>query len=523
MLIDASVLDALPDAFLLVDEGVLQWVSRGASKMLDAPAEALRGRTLRSLVAAGEIERLDMLDEQRLAGWSLPETCRVRFVRVSDAAVVDADVQTGALPGRGAQARIYCARDATENRRAEVLVGQLAEVGAGPECMVGAEAMLDAAAPIFTELGWTVAFTDVVEGGSITRKILAPEGDPIGAYGRTLIDKVTPFAQTPVLTEIARVGRAVFLPNLPSLQERPVSLATALSESMTRARLTRSAWCPVVRDGRVTHVLAVAGKDVSERDVVALSLFAARIGAAVRMRELQAALLHRERLAAIGEMAAVVAHEVRNPLAVIFNAVGGLRRVLGAPPDAASLLQVAWEEAERLKKLVDDLLELAHPKEPEVQAVELASIIREAAACVRRDSALPSTATSALELALADALPRVQADPIRLHRALVNLLTNAFQHVPPHGTVRVTAAPAGDAEVRITVGNDGEPIAPEVARRMFEPFVTTKATGTGLGLALVRRIVEEVGGRVEVDPGAAPITFSLWLRVTDRDGPRSRR
>ncbi len=525
MLIDTTLLDALPDAFLLVQDGIIRWASSGASKLLGAAPGALEGRPFADVLAPGEAERLGTFEHQRSTGWELPATGRVRFVRVSDGALVDTDVQTGAPPppGEPASTTLYCARNVADVQRAEELLGKLADLGRDPRAMLGADALLDAAEPIFLALEWTGALTEILDDGSITRRVIAPVNHPVGDYARTLLDRKTPFDKTPILAEVVRTAEAVFLPNVPTLLSGPPRTAVPLGESMTRARLTRSAWCPVVRDGRVTHLFAVAGRDLTEHDMVALRMFAAQIGAANRMLDLHAALLQRERLAAIGEMAAVIAHEVRNPLAVIFNALNGLRRPGRAPGDEEQLLAVAWEEAERMKRLVSDLLEFAHPNKPMVESVALAPLVQEAIAAVRRDPGVPHANLAELEVSIPEAIPTVEADPLRLYRALVNLLTNAFQHVPATGTVRIAAERAGEGEVRISVYNDGVPIADANVRRIFDPFFTTQATGTGLGLAVVRRVVEEVGGRIGLDATGTGVSFSLWLRSEPREAERRSR
>src|SRR5262249_9045934 len=162
-------------------------------------------------------------------------------------------------------------------RRAEELVGKLADLGADPHAMLGADALLDAAAPVFRALGWTAAFIEVLAEGSVTRRFVAPGDDPLTDYLRTLVGRGLPPGRTPIVAEVVRTGGPVFLPNVPTLLEGPAKLAVPLGESMARARLTRSAFCPVVRDGRVTHLLAVGGKDMTERDLVALRLFTAQI------------------------------------------------------------------------------------------------------------------------------------------------------------------------------------------------------------------------------------------------------
>jgi signal transduction histidine kinase len=211
-------------------------------------------------------------------------------------------------------------------------------------------------------------------------------------------------------------------------------------------------------------------------------------------------------------MAAVIAHEVRNPLAVIFNAVGSLRRLVQSPTEAAGLLAIAWEEAERLRHLVADLLEFTRPYQPCMALADLSPIIDESVAAVHRDPSLPQTRSAALEVNVSPHAPPVEVDPTLLHRALVNLLTNAFQHVSPGGRVRLIAGTDEEGWVRISFYNDGTPIPRDIAPRVFDPFFTTRAAGTGLGLAVVRRIVEDLGGRITLDETETGVSFSVWLR-----------
>lgn len=516
MNIDTKLLDSLPDALLLVENGSVAWASGGAGRLLDCGPDTLVGRWFDAMLAPGESARLQVLDGQRRAGWDLPRPCRVRFVRSSDQAEIEADVWIDPVLG-APSTFMCCARNADAASRAEGLMGKLAELGSDPRAMLGADTLLDAAEPVFAALGWTGAFTEVLDLGSITRRILSPPGHPVGEYGRSLLGRVTPFDRTPILAEVVRTRTAVFLPNVPTLLPGVPSRAVPLGDSMARAQLTRSAWCPIVRDGRVTHLLSVTGRELSEHDMVSLRLFAAQIGAAIRMGELHRALVERERLAAIGEMAAVIAHEVRNPLSVIMNALGMLRHPLAGGDDAKTLLCVASDEAERLGRLVADLLAFAHPKEPSIEVFEIGPLIDEAVAAVRQDPSLPTASTATLEVSVPSTVPPVAADPIRLRRVLVNLLVNAFQHVPEHGRVRIAAERSSNAEVRLIVSNDGQPIPADVGKRVFDPFFTTRGSGTGLGLAVVRRIVEEVGGRVALDATLEGASFSCWLQTGTKE------
>jgi len=510
MEIDSALLDALPDAFLVVQGDAVVWANVAAARMLDAGAEGLVGRALGELLAPGERERLRLLETQRLENWDIPATCRLRFVRVRDRAEVATDVRFGHATGAGGPSLVLAARDMTETLRAEALMGRLAQLFARGSAMLDANALLDSSEPIFEALGWRVAYTEVVDGGSITRRMVASPGDPVGDYGRSLVGLLLPFERTPMVAEIVRTGRPMFLDNVPTSLSGAPRAATELGASMSDAQLIRSAWSPIVCNGRLTHTLAVTGRNLTEHDFVAIQLFAAQLGAAARVSELRAELVQRERLAAVGEMAAVMAHEVRNPIGIIFNALAGLQRTPTATGSASELLAIIQEEAERLRRLVTDLLDFSRPAVAHLQSVALVPIVREAIDAARLD---PSCPASLPEVALdvpAD-LAKVLTDPRLLRRALVNLLVNAFQCVPAGGGVSVSARQIG-SDVLVRVHNDGPAIPPEIAARIFEPFFTTRATGTGLGLAVVQRILEQVAGRVELDAAAPSGTsFSLWL------------
>ncbi|MBI3181763.1 MAG: hypothetical protein HYZ28_06435 [Myxococcales bacterium] len=212
----------------------------------------------------------------------------------------------------------------------------------------------------------------------------------------------------------------------------------------------------------------------------------------------QAELVAKERLAAVGELAAVMAHEVRNPLGVVFNSLGSLRKLLGDVRDGAALLDMMEEEADRLDRIVGDLLDFARPKPPNLLPEALEPIIFGAIETARR--AVPNRGVDfQVEVR---GLGAVVMDSRMIRQALVNLLINAVQALPRGGRVRVLAseeARGGEPFARIEVSDDGPGIPSESAMRLFEPFFTTKASGTGLGLAVVRRFVEAHQGEVAVE------------------------
>jgi signal transduction histidine kinase len=405
-----------------------------------------------------------------------------------------------------------CARDVTDVTRAEALMGTLAQTFARGTALLDANALLDATEPTFEALRWKVAFVELVPGGSITRRVLAaPLGDPLGDYGRSLVGIHMPFDKTPVLTEAVKKGTPIFLDNLPTTLPGPISRAVELSASMERAQVIRSAWCPILTNGQLSHVLVVTGRDLTEHDFVAVQLFAAQLGAAINLSALRAALVQKERLAAVGQMAAVMAHEVRNPLGIIFNALSGLRRVYHASDLAPELIDIIQEESDRLRRLITDLLDFSRPLAVQVQSVEAEPLLRDAAEAACLDTT-NGAGKRKVDIDVPAGLPEIETDPMLLRRALVNLIVNALQNVSADGRVSLTARPS-DGELYVSVANDAVPMAPEVAARVFEPFFTTRAAGTGLGLAVVRRIVEDLGGSVALEGPSetSGTTFSIRL------------
>jgi signal transduction histidine kinase len=214
----------------------------------------------------------------------------------------------------------------------------------------------------------------------------------------------------------------------------------------------------------------------------------------------QQALVERERLAALGELAAVVAHEVRNPLGVIWNSLNSLRRMLKPSGDVAVLLEILGEESERLNRIVGDLLDFARPHAPELRPEPIEAIIAGAMGAIRAAPEPPKPIAFSWDVPSPPL--SILADARMLRQAFVNLFLNAIQAMSTGGriTIRATVEEpgSGPARVCIEVSDDGPGIPPEMAAQVFQPFFTTKATGTGLGLAVVKRIVDAHRGEVSV-------------------------
>lgn len=201
-----------------------------------------------------------------------------------------------------------------------------------------------------------------------------------------------------------------------------------------------------------------------------------------------------EHLATLGEMAAGLAHEIRNPLAGIAGVMEIVGRDLPANSAAFSVLGEVRNEVNHINKIVSELLEIARPKAPDYQIGDLVAV-SEHATLFARDQAVAKHVI--LEVIKGDPVPTLEFDSGQIHQVLLNLLLNAVQACSEGGRVCVEFA-SDEKMVTVTVTDTGKGISPAVLPNIFRPFFTTKGNGTGLGLSLARRIAEDHGGRLEV-------------------------
>ena len=206
----------------------------------------------------------------------------------------------------------------------------------------------------------------------------------------------------------------------------------------------------------------------------------------------EAQLAAQATLTQLGHLAAVVAHEVRNPLAGVRGSLEVLDARLQPPPKEREVIRTMIERLDALNAKLDDILRFARPQAPSVRVVEVGPIVRDAIA-----SARAALMTGCPPIAFADEFCLVSADAEMLRASLLNLLLNACQAGGP--AVSVTAEPLGDV-CRISVLDSGGGISDDVMDRVFEAFYTTKKTGTGLGLPIVKRLMELQGGTVTLRP-----------------------
>jgi len=201
-----------------------------------------------------------------------------------------------------------------------------------------------------------------------------------------------------------------------------------------------------------------------------------------------------EHLATLGELATGLAHEIRNPLAGIAGVIEIIGRDLPSTSPARSVVKEVRQEIARINHIVTDLLQTARPHPPQVRKSDLNTTV-EHAVMLGRQQALAKS----IEILLQKdpSLPQVEHDGDQIHQVLLNLLLNALQAIEHDGKVRVTVKAQGTMAA-VEVADNGRGIAPEHLPNIFRPFYTTKGDGTGLGLSLARRIVEDHHGRIDV-------------------------
>ncbi len=237
-----------------------------------------------------------------------------------------------------------------------------------------------------------------------------------------------------------------------------------------------------------------------------------------RVEQLEERERLRDRLAALGEMAAAIAHEVKNPLAGIEVMAGILKRQLSESPDAQAILEDIIKEAKMANAIVLEILDFVRPIRLQVERILLADAVRDAISMA--ESHVPRGEV-VVDVSLAPDLPTIHGDPHQLRQLFTNLLTNAFEALGGRGTVRILAAqlaedpsvsePQGGPSLQIEVTDDGPGVPADVMDRIFSPFFTTKPQGSGLGLAIVRKIVDAHDGRIDV---SAPLAGGTRFRVT---------
>lgn len=264
--------------------------------------------------------------------------------------------------------------------------------------------------------------------------------------------------------------------------------------------------------GRLAEAFNAMAASLQERESNLEERTAELEAALAELRTHQAALIRSERLATIGQMAAQIAHEVRNPL----NALGLNAEMLadevraGSADEAAETVAAIKNEIDRLTRVTESYLALGRLPPLRLDPYPLGSFVRE---LIRFQAEEIDRAGVKIEFDLPDDLPEVLVDTGQLRQALLNILRNAVEALAEGGggTLRVSST-QGDGEVRLDLADDGPGMDAEHVARIFDPFFSTKERGSGLGLPITHQVIAEHGGRIACTSSlGSGTTFTIWL------------
>jgi signal transduction histidine kinase len=283
----------------------------------------------------------------------------------------------------------------------------------------------------------------------------------------------------------------------------------------------RSAMCSPLRGRKrivgIIHVDTTGAGAFSHEDLMLLDAIGNAAGIAVENAQLYKDKILNERLAAMGQAISGLSHYIKNIVAAMDTSHAMVEKALAA--EDLSIINRVWKilrrSNQRISNLVLDMLAYSKDRKPDIQPCPINEVCKEAAElCHDRIK----TKHGKLQLDLDPKLPRILADPQGIHRCLLNLLTNAIDALDEEGgEVKISTEKHGEGEVLITVEDNGSGIPEEICQRIFDVFFSTKGSqGTGLGLAVTKKIIEEHGGSIEVQSKEDQGTkFSIQLPIGD--------
>lgn len=231
-----------------------------------------------------------------------------------------------------------------------------------------------------------------------------------------------------------------------------------------------------------------------------------------RQQELQRMLAESEKLAAIGQLATNVAHEIKNPLTGIAGVIRVFETQLSSDPEAKEILGEVYEQINRLDRTLNQLVNFARPAPPKMVECSLNDLVEGTLALVSPNARKQKVL---IETHLDPELPPTIVDPDQMQQIFINLMLNAIQAMPNGGRLSIQTISGQNGELVVKVSDTGCGIPHENLDKIFSPFFTTKARGTGLGLAIVKNVLSSHGGRVSVEstPGKGT-TFTILLPAT---------
>jgi len=363
----------------------------------------------------------------------------------------------------------------------------------------------------FDQLFQSLQLGDRGRAEQLRDDLLARETDSAKRL-RALRDRVDEQMKTLTATAQRREARSIELLVGLSLLTLCVGAAISLYARRVLAPLTA-----VTERAR-----AVARGDLGPRDVVATDgeigeLATTFEGMVAAIRRARAELVHAERLATIGKMAAHISHEIRNPLSSIGLNLELLEEEISelpSKPEAAGLLGAIQSEVDRLSRITEQYLAAARRPTLHMEPIRLDELVSDCHGFVRPEL---ERAGLASRVELEPGVPALEADGAQLRQALLNLLRNAQEATARGGEIVLSVRRAPEGRIAIWVEDNGQGVPEELRSAIFDPFCTTKERGTGLGLAVTRSIVEAHGGTIHCEPRPAGGTrFCVELPVPDR-------
>ncbi len=267
----------------------------------------------------------------------------------------------------------------------------------------------------------------------------------------------------------------------------------------------------ITKGGRVLHVQVTTSRmrDVDGRIIGAV----VTLEDVSEVKALTDQLIRADRLAAMGELTAGVAHEVRNPLGIIRASVQLLEEPGADRETVREATTVIKQEIDRLDKVIKALLDFGRPNRPHMQQVDLSDVIDDVVLFTRR---FAKQSNVRIERSIPETLPPVRADADQLKQVFVNLISNAVQAMQPIGGLITVSAREDEGFVSVTVADTGPGIPAARLPKIFDPFYSTRSDGTGLGLTMVHRIIDEHDGHIEVASNVGEGTsFTVSLPIAD--------
>lgn len=374
----------------------------------------------------------------------------------------------------------------------------------------------------------------------------------LAASRRSLMDLTMDYERFRSLEpgHLTRLARGLSYPLNEAGADREIVARTVLENRM---QIVRDAWAdprvtPEFRDrfgvrefactplqskGRVLGVLVVdnvfSDRAISEEQAGMLELFSAAAGLAVdnagtyaelkksleQLEKAQEAAIQAERLATVGRLAAHVAHEIRNPLVTIGGFAASVRRKPGDVDRVSRAADIIYEEVLRLEAILSGVMDFTRPGRLELRTQNVNDVVRKIVDPLGEELREKEVE---LRLELGD-VPEVPLDEKQVHQALLNLVRNAIESLeskerPPRPRRLVVRTEARDGRVRVAVEDNGEGVPEDLRPVLFEPFISGKTRGTGVGLAVVRKILLDHGGDVTVDSVRGEgATFTLCLPI----------